>query len=201
MARYTGPMCRVCRREGVSLHDGKCALQRRGYAPGMHGQRARKLSEYGLQLREKQKIRRMYGLLEKQFRRYFEMAERGQGVTGERLLQLLETRLDSVVYSLGLARSRRLARQLVTHGHISVGGRRVNIPSYQVGVGEEISVHPASSTNAYFSGWQRSQVEHALPAWLELDEPGRKGRILALPVRSELAADLKEQLVVEYYSR
>lgn len=201
MARDRGPICKVCRREGVSMHDGKCALHRRSYAPGMHGQRMRKLSEYGAQLREKQKVRRTYGILERQFRRYFAEADRGQGVTGERLLQLLETRLDNVVYALGLARSRRLARQLVTHGHLLVNGKKVNIPSYQLRVGDEIGVSPKSEQNAYFAVWKRAQVDHALPNWLELDEGKKRGRVLALPSREEISSEINEQLVVEFYSR
>lgn len=201
MARDRGPICKVCRREGISMHDGKCALNRRTYAPGMHGARVRKLSEYGGQLREKQKVRRMYGLLERQFRLYFEKADRAQGVTGERLLQLLEIRLDNVVYALGFARSRRLARQLVTHGHFQVNGKRVNIPSYQLKAGDEISVGPKAMKNTYFTDWKRSQVEHVLPSWLELDEAKRSGKVLALPERTDISPDINEQLIVEYYSR
>jgi small subunit ribosomal protein S4 len=201
MARDRGPICKICRREGVSLHDGKCAFHRRSYAPGMHGQRVRKLSEYGIQLREKQKVRRMYGLLERQFRRYFERADRYPGVTGERLLQLLETRLDNVVYLLGFSRSRRGARQLVSHGHFMVNGQRVTIPSYQLTVGDEIVLRPKSTQATYFQGWERSQVEHQLPDWLELDEAGRRGKVLAIPGREQLPAEINEQLIVEYYSR
>jgi small subunit ribosomal protein S4 len=167
----------------------------------MHGARVRKLSEYGGQLREKQKVRRMYGLLERQFRLYFEKADRAQGVTGERLLQLLEIRLDNVVYALGFARSRRLARQLVTHGHFQVNGKRVNIPSYQLKAGDEISVGPKAMKNTYFTDWKRSQVEHVLPSWLELDEAKRSGKVLALPERTDISPDINEQLIVEYYSR
>lgn len=201
MARDRGPICKLCRREGVSLHDGKCALHRRSYAPGMHGQRVRKLSEYGIQLREKQKVRRMYGLLERQFRRYFEKADRYPGVTGERLLQLLETRLDNVVYLLGFARTRRGARQLVSHGHFMVNGRRVTIPSYQLSVGDEVVLRPKSVSSTYFSDWKRSDVEHKLPDWLELDEEKRSGKMRILPERSELPLEINEQLIVEYYSR
>ncbi|MCS7201541.1 MAG: 30S ribosomal protein S4 [Dictyoglomus sp.] len=206
MARYTGPDCRLCRREGIKLFlkgtkcfSNKCPFERRKSAPGQHGRAQRKLTEYGLRLREKQKLKRIYGVLERQFRRYFEEASKGKGVTGERLLQILETRLDNVVYRLGWALSRAQARQLVLHRKILVNGRKVNIPSYNVKVGDIIEVAekdliPVQEALETFSN------KH-VPSWLEVDNENLKGRILRLPTREEIDVPVQEQLVVEFYSR
>lgn len=206
MARYTGPDCRLCRREGIKLFlkgtkcfSNKCPFERRKSAPGQHGRAQRKLTEYGLRLREKQKLKRIYGVLERQFRRYFEEASKGKGVTGERLLQILETRLDNVVYRLGWALSRAQARQLVLHRKILVNGRKVNIPSYNVKVGDVIEVAekdliPVQEALETFSN------KH-VPSWLEVDNENLKGRILRLPTREEIDVPVQEQLVVEFYSR
>ncbi len=208
MARYTGAVCRICRREGEKLflkgdrcYSDKCSFERRSYAPGERGQFRRKLSEYGIQLREKQKVKRMYGLLERQFRRYFERAERSKGVTGEVLLQLLERRLDNVVYRLGLASSRREARQIVRHGHIQVNGRKVDIPSYLVREGDEIAVRESSRGLARFKELAESVGSRPIPAWLSLDEESMKGTVLRVPAREDIEAPIKEHLIVELYSR
>jgi len=211
MARYTGPACKLCRREGVKLFlkgdrcmTSKCAMERRAYPPGEHGSgrgRRRKPSDYALQLREKQKIRRIYGILERQFRHYFEEADRMPGLTGENLLQLLERRLDNVVYRLGLADSREQARQLVNHGHFAVNGRKVDVPSYIVRLGDVITVRERSRGNAYFKGRAKAVGRRPLPAWLTLDAKALEGRVAALPARSDMDITLNEQLVVEYYSR
>lgn len=207
MARYKDAKCRLCRREGVKLFlkgtrcfSPKCPIERRGGVPaGQHGQRGlRRLSEFGVQLREKQKAKRLYGVLERQFRRNFEQAAKVREATGEALLQLLETRLDNVVYRLGFTLSRGIARQLVTHGHISVDGKKVNIPSYRVRPGEIISLAP--------KGLKISQVKTALeekdrviPGWLE--RKAAVGKVVRLPKREEIDASINEQLIVEYYSR
>jgi len=208
LARYTGAVCRICRREGEKLflkgdrcYSDKCSFERRSYAPGERGQFRRKLSEYGIQLREKQKVKRMYGLLERQFRRYFERAERSKGVTGEVLLQLLERRLDNVVYRLGLASSRREARQIVRHGHIQVNGRKVDIPSYLVREGDEIAVRESSRGLARFKELAESVGSRPIPAWLSLDEESMKGTVLRVPAREDIEAPIKEHLIVELYSR
>lgn len=211
MARYTGPVCKLCRREGEKLllkgercFTPKCALERRAYAPGMHGRQAqfrRKESEYGLQLREKQKARRIYGVLERQFRRYFREAERRKGLTGVNLLIILESRLDNVVYRLGFADSRVQARQLVRHGHFDVNGRKTNIPSFLVKAGDAIAVRERSKKLAYFRDLN-AVIEHkVVPEWLSLDIPKMEGQVLALPTREDIDASLNEQLIVEYYSR
>jgi small subunit ribosomal protein S4 len=211
MARYTGPVCKLCRREGEKLllkgercFTPKCALERRAYAPGMHGRQAqfrRKESEYGLQLREKQKARRIYGVLERQFRRYFREAERRKGLTGVNLLIILESRLDNVVYRLGFADSRAQARQLVRHGHFDVNGRKTNIPSFLVKAGDVIAVRERSKKLAYFRDLN-AVIEHkVVPEWLSLDIPKMEGQVLALPTREDIDASLNEQLIVEYYSR
>jgi len=211
MARYTGPVCKLCRREGEKLllkgercFTPKCALERRPYAPGMHGRQAqfrRKKSEYGLQLREKQKARRMYGVLERQFRRYFKEADRRKGLTGVNLLIILESRLDNVVYRLGFADSRDQARQLVRHGHFDVNGQKTNVPSFLVKVGDEIAVRERSKRLAYFRDLS-AVIEHKVVSeWLSLDIPKMEGRVLALPTREDIDASLNEQLIVEYYSR
>ncbi len=208
MARYTGPVCKLCRREGIKLFlkgekcFTKCTLERRPQAPGPHAQRrARKVSDYGLQLREKQKARRLYGVLERQFRRHFEIAERRPGLTGENLLLVLEMRLDNVVYRLGLADSRPQARQLVRHGHIQVNGHKVDVPSYICKVGDEIGVREGSSGNEFFQTMQPQLARKMIAGWMELGTGNMQGRIMRMPSRDELGLDLNEQLIVEYYSR
>ncbi|MGB9802936.1 MAG: 30S ribosomal protein S4 [Desulfofundulus sp.] len=208
MARYTGPQCRLCRREGIKLYlkgdrcyTAKCALDRRPYAPGAHGQARRKISEYGLQLREKQKARRIYGVLETQFRNYFERAERQPGITGENLLRLLERRLDNVVYRLGLASSRMEARQLVRHGHFTVNGRKVNIPSYLVRVGDVIAVREKSKDSPRIKELMERAADRTPPPWLEYDENQAQGRVVALPTRDQIDTPVQEHLIVELYSR
>lgn len=215
MARHTGPVCKLCRREGVKLFlkgdrcmTSKCAMERRAYPPGEHGStrgrgrgRRRKPSDYALQLREKQKVRRVYGVLERQFRRYYAEAERMPGLTGGNLLQLLERRLDNVVYRLGLADSRAQARQLVCHGHFAVNGRKMDIPSYVVRVGDVITVRERSKKSTYFKERAKRLGRQPLPAWLTLDSKALEGRVAALPARSDVDVSLNEQLVVEYYSR
>jgi small subunit ribosomal protein S4 len=211
MARYTGSVCKLCRREEEKLYlkgekcfTDKCPVSRRPYAPGMHGKRGqfrRKTSDYGLQLREKQKARRIYGLLEAQFRRYFATAERQKGVTGANLLRMLETRLDNVVYRLGIGASRNQARQMVLHGHIEVNGRRVNVASYQVKPGDAIAVRQRSRRLPEFRDLPQALEGRAVPDWLELN-PGRlAGRVLAMPGREAIDIPLREELIVEFYSR
>ena len=209
MARYAGPVCRLCRRERMKLFlkgdrcfKEKCAIERRGYPPGQHGQRrGRRTLGYGLQLREKQKVKRIYGILERQFRLYFKEAERRKGITGENLLVMLERRLDNVVYSLGFAASRAQARQLVRHGHVEVEGRKVTIPSFQVRAGQRVAIREGSRKNLFI----RSSVETArgrgIPEWLELDAENFAGRVLALPTRDDIKLPIQEQLIVELYSR
>jgi len=211
MARYRGPVCKLCRREGQKLFlkgercfTPKCAMERRPYPAGVHGKRRqfrRRVSEYGTQLREKQKAKRIYGVFERQFRRYFEEAERRPGLTGLNLLKMLETRLDNVVYRLGLASSRAQARQLVRHGHFSVNGRKTNIPSYLVRPGDEIAVRERSKEMAYFRDVVQRLGERPLPEWLSLDEETLSGRVLAFPSRDDVEIPLSEQLIVGYYSR
>lgn len=208
MARYKQAVCRLCRREGTKLYlkgdrcySDKCAIDRRGYAPGQHGQNRKKMSEYGLQLREKQKARRIYGVLEKQFRNYFAKAERQKGVTGENLLRLLERRLDNVVYRMGFASSRPEARQLVRHGHFTVNGKKVNIPSYLVRVGDEIAVKESSRASEKFKELAELAAQKTAPAWLEVDAQAMRGRVVALPSREEIDLPLEEHLIVELYSR
>lgn len=211
MARYRGPVCKLCRREGQKLFlkgercfASKCAMERRPYPAGVHGKRRqfrRRVSEYGTQLREKQKAKRIYGVFERQFRRYFEEAERRPGLTGLNLLKMLETRLDNVVYRLGLASSRAQARQLVRHGHFSVNGRKTNIPSYLVRPGDEIAVRERSKEMAYFRDVVQRLGERPLPEWLSLDEETLSGRVLAFPSRDDVEIPLSEQLIVGYYSR
>ena len=207
MARYTGPVCRLCRREGVKLYlkgekcfTDKCPVSRRAYPPGQHGQGRRKLSEYGVQLREKQKARRTYGVMEGQFARYFGKAAQKKGVTGEVLLQLLERRLDNVVYRMGLASSRAEARQLVRHNHFAVNGRRVNIPSYSVKPGDVVRVRDGSREKTRFKEMAQPQAR-GIPAWLEVQADKLEGTIVRLPNRDEIDAPVQEQLIVEWYSR
>lgn len=208
MARYTGPVCKLCRRESVKLFlkgekcFTKCTLERRPQPPGPHGQRrGRKVSDFGLQLREKQKARRLYGVLERQFRRHFEEAEKRPGVTGENLLQVLEMRLDNSVYRLGLADSRPQARQLVRHGHVMVNGYKLNVPSYLCKPGDEISVRETSKANEFFQTMQPQLSRKQIAGWMELNTGTITGRILRIPARDELDLNLNEQLIVEYYSR
>lgn len=209
MARYTEAVCRLCRREGLKLYlkgercyTEKCSVDRRTYAPGQHGQGRRgKPSEYGMQLREKQKARRIYGILESQFRKYFKEADRRKGITGENLLQLLESRLDNVVYRLGFALSRAEARQMVRHGHFSVNGRKVSIPSYLLRPGDEITVRAASRDKGRFKDLAELLRTQSTVDWLEVNRENLSGRFLRLPVREEIDIPLSEHLIVELYSR
>ncbi|MFP6627356.1 MAG: 30S ribosomal protein S4 [Deltaproteobacteria bacterium] len=209
MARYTDPVCRLCRREGMKLflkgdrcYTDKCAIERRNYAPGQHGQgRRRKISEYAVQLREKQRLKRTYGLLEKQFRRYFVMAERSRDVTGEVLLTLLERRLDNMVYRFGLATSRAEARQLIKHRHFTVNGKRVDIPSYLTKQGDEISVREKSRSKTVFSHAIEMSERRGVPTWLSMDAESFTGRVTKLPEREELTMPINERLIVELYSK
>ncbi len=210
MARYTGSVCRLCRRERMKLFlkgdrcfKEKCAIERRAYPPGQHGQRRgrRRNQGYGPQLREKQKVKRIYGVLEKQFRNYFALAERQKGVTGDNLLANLERRLDNVVYSLGFASSRAQARQLVRHGHIAVDGKKTTIPSYQVKVGQQISVKENSRSNEFIRASVETARGRGIPNWLELDPENYVGKVNALPTRDDIKLPVEEQLIVELYSR
>jgi len=211
MARYIGSKCKLCRREGEKLflkgdrcYSPKCAFERRSYAPGMHGRRRsfrRKTSDYGVQLREKQKARRIYGVLERQFRRYFKMAVKHKGLTGANLLQTLELRLDNVVYRFGFATSRDQARQLVLHGHFELNGRRARTPSLLVKANDVIAVRERSRKMTYFKDLQ-SALEHVTtPEWLSLDVENMQGHVRSLPSREQIDVPIREQLIVEYYSR
>ena len=209
MARNLDPKCRQCRREGEKLFlkgekcfTDKCAIENRNYPPGQHGQRrASRLSDYGVQLREKQKLRRIYGILEKQFRGYYAEADRRKGITGENLLQLLESRLDNVVYKMGIAASRTEARQVVKHNSILVNGKRVNIPSYQVAPGDEITVAEASKSQLRIKAALEAAAERGFPEWLEVDIKAFKGVFKNKPVRDDLPATINESLIVELYSK
>jgi len=208
LARYTGPSCRLCRREGTELflkgercYTDKCGLKRRTYPPGQHGQGRIKVSDYGVQLREKQKVRRIYGILENQFRGYFEQADRMKGVTGENLLFILEKRLDNVVYRLGFAASRDEARQLVRHSHFTLNGRKVNIPSIQVKAGDVLQVREKSRKIAAISESLEGVVRRGMPQWLELEKDQFKGVVKQLPVREDITMPIQEQLIVELYSK
>ncbi|MBO8129576.1 MAG: 30S ribosomal protein S4 [Peptococcaceae bacterium] len=208
MARYTEARCRLCRREGTKLYlkgdrcYTKCTIERRPNPPGLHGARRRgKITEYGLQLREKQKARRTYGVLERQFRRYYDKAARQPGITGENLLRLLERRLDNVVYRLGLGASRSEARQLVRHGHFTVNGRKVNIPSFQVRVGDVIGLKERSKSMPRIQELMERAAENTPPAWLEYDPDRAEGRVVDLPTRDQIDVPVKEQLIVELYSK
>ena len=208
MARYTGPVCRLCRREGLKLYlkgdrcyTDKCAIDRRTYAPGQHGQNRKKTSEYGGQLREKQKARRIYGVLESQFRNYFEKAERQSGVTGENLLRLLERRLDNVIFRLGFASSRAQARQLVRHNHFTLNGHKANIPSMLVQVGDVIQVKEKSLELQLFQEIKENLAHRNPPAWLELDREQFAGKVVALPTKEQIDVPIEEHLIVELYSR
>ncbi len=209
MARYIGPVCKLCRREGVKLYlkgekcfKDSCPIQRRPYPPGEHGrERRKKLIGYGQQLREKQKVKRLYGLLEKQFKNYFKQAERQKGITGENLLRLLERRLDNVVYRLGLASSRAQARQIVLHGHIKVNGRKVNIPSFLVKVGDEIELVEKMRKNVFVQSSLTLSTGRGIPEWISFDKENFKGKILRMPVRDDIDANINEHLIVELYSK
>jgi len=208
MARYTGAVCRICRREGMKLYlkgercyTPKCGVERRGYPPGMHGQSRRKMSDYGLQLREKQKMRRIYGVLERPFRRYFKAAERSRGVTGDALLQHLERRLDNVIFRLGLASSRAQARQMVAHRHLTVNGRRVSIPSHQVRVGDVMEVVAVSRQSPLVLNAMAQTGGRRIPSWLEFNPSEMRARVVSLPSREDIDTPVQEQLIVEYYSR
>ena len=208
MARYTGASCRLCRREGQKLflkgercYSDKCALARRQYAPGQHGQNRKKVSEYGLQLREKQKAKRYYGVLESQFAKYFDMAERKAGMTGENLLKILETRFDNVVYRLGLASSRKEARQLVLHNHFTVNGKKANIPSMLLKVGDVIAVTENSRTSDKIKAVVEANSARPVPKWLDADSNTLTGKIVEMPAREDIDLEVEEHLIVELYSK
>jgi small subunit ribosomal protein S4 len=208
MARYTESVCRLCRREGAKLflkgtrcYTKKCSFERRPTPPGQHGVRRRKMGEYGIQLREKQKIRRVYGVLERQFRNYYLEAEGHTGVTGEALLQNLETRLDNVVFRLGFASSRAQARQLVAHGHFAVNGTATNVPSYSMKPGDRVEVRESRRSREPFKTVKETLRSHQAPEWLSLDAAKLAGSVASIPRRDQMPLDLSEQLVVEYYSR
>jgi small subunit ribosomal protein S4 len=210
MARYIGPVCRQCRREGMKLflkgercHSEKCAIEKRNFVPGQHGKdRKAKLVGYGLQLREKQKARRYYGILETQFRNAFEKASKAKGITGEALLSMLERRLDSVIYRMGFATSRAQARQVVRHGHVQVNGRKVDIPSALVKLGDVVEIRESSRKNPTILGARDATAHAPAPNWIEVDRDALRGRILSMPKRDELVQiQLNEQLIVELYSK
>ena len=208
MARHTGPVCRLCRREGMKLFlkgdrcfKEKCAIERRGYAPGQHGRRRSKVQGYGIQLREKQKVKRIYGVLERQFRNYFAKASQRKGITGANLLQMLERRMDNVVYRLGFASSRAMSRQLVAHGHFLVNGKRVDIPAALVSVGAVVSLSPGSRNNEEIKMCLDTAKGRGVPAWLDLDGDNFRGTVKALPAREDVTMPIQEQLIVELYSK
>lgn len=208
MARYIDASCRLCRKEkeklflkGDRCYSAKCALDRRGTAPGQHGNRRTKVSEYGMQLREKQKARRFYGVLEKQFSNYFSLAEKQPGVTGENLLRILESRLDNVVYRLGFASSRKEARQLVLHGHFLIDGKKVNIPSFLVKESMNIAVKDTSKKSQKFKILAEAASGKILPKWLDADYEKMSGKVVALPTREDIGIEIKDNLIVEYYSK
>lgn len=208
MARYTGSVCRLCRRETMKLYlkgdrcySDKCAVERRNYPPGQHGQRRGKFSDYGLQLREKQKIKRMYGLVEKQFKTYFKEADRQKGITGTNFLIVLERRLDNTVYRLGFANSRAQARQLVRHNHFMVNGKKVNIPSFLLRSGDVVTVRENSRPLAFINDALEAVPRRGVPAWLELDKAKYEGTFKIIPTREEMNLPVQEQLVVEFYSK
>lgn len=209
MARYTGSVCRLCRRENMKLflkgdrcYSDKCAFDRRGYPPGQHGERrGRKVSDYGIQLREKQKVKRMYGLTEKQFRLFFQRAHRQKGVSGTNLLVLLERRLDNLVYRMGFVNSRTQGRHFVRHNHFTVNGKKVNIPSYLVKPGDVVEVHEKSRNIQAISDALDAVVRRGVPQWIELQKDAFKGAVKALPVREDLTMPIQEQLIVELYTK
>ena len=208
MAKYTGPVCKLCRREGCKLFlkgdrcfGAHCAMDKRPVAPGQHGAGRHKVSEYGTQLAEKQKAKRIYGVLEKQFRDYYEEADRMKGVTGENMLSLLERRLDNVVFRLGFAPSRSSARQLVTHAHFTVNGKNVNIASYQLKAGDVVAVKENKRDNKYFEAFKQSQKSGNVPKWLEFDAEKLEGKVIALPQREDIDSQIQEHMIVELYSK
>ena len=208
MARYTGPACRLCRREGTKLFlkgercmSDKCSVARRPAAPGQHGANAKKLKEYGMQLREKQKARRYYGVLEGQFKHYYELAAKQEGVTGENLLSLLERRFDNVVYRMGLAESRKEARQLVTHGHFSINGKKANVPSIIVKQGDVVALREGARSSEKFKGLMEVMESNNAPKWLEVDNAAVSAKVIALPKREDIDFPFEEQLIVELYSK
>ncbi|MCX5692286.1 MAG: 30S ribosomal protein S4 [Candidatus Omnitrophica bacterium] len=209
MARYTGSSCRVCRREGTKLflkgqrcYTEKCGFDKRSYAPGQHGKGQRtKLSNYGLQLREKQKVKKVYGILERQFRKYFQTASRSKGVTGSKLLELLERRLDNVIFRSCFASSRPGARQIVMHGHVLVNDRKVDIPSYSVKTGDIVIIKPKEKVVKRIKDSVEKLKDRSYPTWIEVDKEGLRVKITRFPERSDVAADIKEQLIVELYSK
>lgn len=208
VARYTGSVCRLCRREGAKLYlkgercmGEKCAFTRRSYAPGQHGQRRSKFTEYGLQLRQKQKARRIYGVLEKQFRRFFVLAEKRRGATGTNLLVLLERRLDNIVYRMGFARSRNEARQLVRHSHFLVNGRKVNVPSFFIKEGDEVSLRERSKKIPVIVESMEQANRRGFPGWLEVEPAQMKAKVINFPNREEIPMDIQENLIVELYSK
>ena len=208
MARYTESVCRLCRREGAKLflkgtrcYTKKCSFERRPTPPGQHGVRRRKMGDFGIQLREKQKMRRVYGVLERQFRNYYLMASQLRGSTGENLLRLLECRLDNVVYRMGFASSRAQARQLVTHGHFAVNGRPTNVPSFGTKVGDRIEVRDSRRSREYFKTAAETMKAAQIPEWVSVDPAKLSGTVLAEPAREQMPLEFNEQLVVEYYSR
>ncbi|MFA5143788.1 MAG: 30S ribosomal protein S4 [Candidatus Omnitrophota bacterium] len=208
MARNIGPSCRLCRREGVKLflkgsrcNGEKCALTRRDFAPGQHGQARKKESNYGVQLREKQKVKRIYGVLERQFRHYFRMAERSKGVTGLTLLQLLERRLDNVIFRMNFANSRAEARQIVQHGQVSVNGRRVDIPAYVVKAGQEVVIKMKDPARKRLSETFEALKDRSIPKWIEVDSKNFKCKVTAMPTKEDVGFPIQEQLIVELYSK
>ena len=208
MAKYTGAKCRLCRREGCKLflkgdkcYKTSCPFEKRPVAPGQHGAGRHKVSEYGQQLREKQKTKRIYGVLENQFRAYFETADRMKGITGENMLSLLERRLDNVVYRLGFAPSRTTARQLVTHAHFTVNGKNVNIASYQLRAGDVVAVKENKRNNKYFEAFKQTEHANNVPKWLEFDAEKLEGKVIALPKREDIDLQIQEQMIVELYSK
>ncbi|MBI5572773.1 MAG: 30S ribosomal protein S4 [Desulfomonile tiedjei] len=208
MARYRESVCRFCRRETTKLYlkgdrcySDKCSVERRNYPPGQHGQGRPKTTDYGVQLREKQKVRRIYGVLEKQFRNCIHLAERKKGVTGENLLLLLESRLDNIVYRMGFAASRSEARQLINHGHFLVNGRKVDIASFRTKPGMVVELKEKSRSNPFIEESLKTAIRRGLPAWLEVDADNFKGVVKAMPTREELPSNIREQLIVEFYSR
>jgi small subunit ribosomal protein S4 len=211
MSRYTGPVCKLCRREGQKLflkgpkcYTEKCPVERRAYPPGQHGPahaRRRKQSDYAVQLREKQKVKRIYGLHEKQFRNVFEKASQQQGVTGENLLRMLESRLDNIIFRMGFASSRNQARQIVRHRHVEVNGRVVDVPSYQVATGDEVSVRPGHKEMLVVEASLAARTRPGVPEWLALDEKSRVGRMVRNPERQDIPLAVQEQLIVELYSK
>lgn len=208
MARYTGPACKLCRREGKKLflkgdrcYSSKCAIERRSYAPGQHGQNRKKTSEYGLQLRAKQSARRYYGVSEGQFHKYFVEAERREGVTGTNLLQLCESRLDNIVYTAGFASSRAQARQLVNHAHFTVNGNKVDIPSYLVNPGDVVAVRDKSKSTDEFKTLTEANSARPVPKWIDANKDAMSAKVVALPEREEIMTPVEEHLIVEFYSK